>query len=134
MCSGEIKCMMESEGKILLLLTGGTICSFGDEQGNRRDVDVQKAKALLLQYFEESDSPCAHQKFDVVTILNTLSENMTIPKWNELLRFLKSVIFTVSGDHDCPWDRYAGLYSFPACVSVIEGGDSGISGIQPAAA
>ena len=50
MCSGEIKCMMESEGKILLLLTGGTICSFGDEQGNRRDVDIQKAKALLLQY------------------------------------------------------------------------------------
>ena len=91
MCSGEIKCMMESEGKILLLLTGGTICSFGDEQGNRRDVDIQKAKALLLQYFEESDSPCAHQKFEVVTILNTLSENMTIPKWNELLRFFKSI-------------------------------------------
>ena len=99
MCSGEIKCMMESEGKILLLLTGGTICSFGDEQGNRRDVDVQKAKALLLQYFEESDSPCAHQKFDVVTILNTLSENMTIPKWNELLRFFKK----------CDFSQYRGI-------------------------
>ncbi len=81
--------MMENQTKILLLLTGGTICSFGDEQGNRRDVDIQKAKALLLQYFEESDSPCAHEKFEVVTILNTLSENMTIPKWNELLRFLQ---------------------------------------------
>ena len=81
--------MMENQAKILLLLTGGTICSFGDEQGNRRDVDIQKAKALLLQYFEESDSPCAHEKFEVVTILNTLSENMTIPKWNELLRFLQ---------------------------------------------
>jgi L-asparaginase len=99
MCSGEIKCMMESEGKILLLLTGGTICSFGDEQGNRRDVDIQKAKALLLQYFEESDSPCAHQKFEVVTILNTLSENMTIPKWNELLRFFKK----------CDFSQYRGI-------------------------
>ena len=99
MCSGEIKCMMESEGKILLLLTGGTICSFGDEQGNRRDVDIQKAKALLLQYFEESDSPCAHQKFEVVTVLNTLSENMTIPKWNELLRFLKK----------CDFSQYRGI-------------------------
>lgn len=89
MYSGETKYMMENEAKILLVLTGGTICSFGDEQGNRRDVDIQKAKALLLQYFEESDSPCAHQKFEVVTILNTLSENMTIPKWNELMCFLK---------------------------------------------
>lgn len=89
MYSGETKYRMENQTKILLLLTGGTICSFGDEQGNRRDVDIQKAKALLLQYFEESDSPCAHQKFEVVTILNTLSENMTIPKWNELLCFLK---------------------------------------------
>ena len=89
MYSGETKYMMENETKILLLLTGGTICSFGDEQGNRRDVDIQKAKALLLQYFEKSDSPCAHQKFEVATILNTLSENMTIPKWNDLLHFLK---------------------------------------------
>jgi len=89
MYSGETKGMMENQAKILLVLTGGTICSFGDEQGNRRDVDLQKAKALLLQYFEESDSPCAHEKFEVVTILNTLSENMTIPKWNELLCFLK---------------------------------------------
>ena len=83
--------MMENQAKILLLLTGGTICSFGDEQGNRRDVDIQKAKALLLQYFEESASPFAHEKFEVVTILNTLSENMTIPKWNELLRFLQKL-------------------------------------------
>lgn len=89
MYSGETKYMMKNQEKILLILTGGTICSFGDEQGNRRDVDIQKAKVLLLQYFEESDSPCAHAKFEVVTILNTLSENMTIPKWNELLRFLK---------------------------------------------
>ncbi len=83
--------MMENQAKILLLLTGGTICSLGDEQGNRRDVDIQKAKALLLQYFEESASPFAHEKFEVVTILNTLSENMTIPKWNELLRFLQKL-------------------------------------------
>ena len=82
--------MMKNEAKILLVLTGGTICSFGDEQGNRRDVDIQMAKALLLQYFEESDSPCVHEKFEAVTILNTLSENMTIPKWNELLCFLKN--------------------------------------------
>ena len=80
--------------KILLLLTGGTICSFGDENGNRRDVDLTKAKTLLLQYFEKSGSVYANQEFEVHTILNTLSENMTIPKWNELLTFLKRLDFS----------------------------------------
>lgn len=77
--------------KILLLLTGGTICSFGDENGNRRDVDIQKAQALLLQYFEKSGSAYVGQEFEVHTILNTLSENMTISKWNDLLSFLKKM-------------------------------------------
>ena len=59
MCSGEIKCMMESEGKILLLLTGGTICSFGDEQGNRRDVDIQKAKIFFMFFLLDAPAPGA---------------------------------------------------------------------------
>lgn len=80
---------MSDHSKILLILTGGTICSFGNAEGKQRDVDSAKAKVRLLQQFEESNSEFADQEFEVVTILDTLSENMTIPKWNELIAFLK---------------------------------------------
>lgn len=80
---------MSEHSKILLILTGGTICSFGNESGNCRDVDSVRARAQLLEQFERSDSEFADQKFEVVTILDTLSENMTIPKWNDLIAFLK---------------------------------------------
>lgn len=80
---------MSDHSKILLILTGGTICSFGNAEGMHRDVDSAKAKVRLLQQFEESDSEFADQEFEVVTILDTLSENMTVPKWNELIAFLK---------------------------------------------
>lgn len=80
---------MSEHSKILLILTGGTICSFGNESGNCRDVDSARARVRLLEQFERSGSEFADQKFEVVTILDTLSENMTIPKWNELIAFLK---------------------------------------------
>lgn len=80
---------MKDHSKILLILTGGTICSFGNAGGMHRDVDSAKAKVRLLQQFEESDCEFAEQEFEVVTILDTLSENMTVPKWNELIAFLK---------------------------------------------
>lgn len=80
---------MSKASKILLVLTGGTICSFGNEQGTCRDVDSSKAKLSLLRSFEQSDSEYSDQEFEVVTILDTLSENMTIPKWNELIAYLQ---------------------------------------------
>ena len=91
MYSGEINLVQSDEAKILLILTGGTICSFGDEAGLQRNVHIQKAQTLLLHYFEKSNSFCAGQKFETVSVLNTLSENMTIAKWNSLLDFLKTL-------------------------------------------
>lgn len=80
---------MTYQSKILLILTGGTICSTGDAEGKHRDVDSGAAKVRLLRQFEQSDCKFADQEFEVVTVLDTLSENMTIPKWNELVAFLK---------------------------------------------
>lgn len=70
--------------RILLIMTGGTIGSFGDDNNNNRDTNIDKAKYLLLQNYENNK---ANKKvdFDVVTLLDTLSENMTIDKWNQLL-------------------------------------------------
>ena len=48
MYSGEINLVQSDEAKILLILTGGTICSFGDEAGLQRNVHIQKAQTLLL--------------------------------------------------------------------------------------
>lgn len=77
--------------KILLVLTGGTICSFGDERGGNRDVYMKEANALLLQNFRKSGSAFADAEFETVTVLQVLSENMTIDCWNELIAFFKQV-------------------------------------------
>ena len=77
--------------EILLILTGGTICSFGDEKNENRNVNTSKAEGLLLKKFKDSDSKYMEQKFDVEYVLNILSENFTVNKWNELISFLKTV-------------------------------------------
>ena len=77
--------------KILLVLTGGTICSFGDERGENRDINIKEANALLLQNFRKSGSAYADAEFETVTVLQVLSENMTIDCWNELIAFFKQV-------------------------------------------
>lgn len=84
---------------ILLILTGGTICSFGDSENVNRDVDTAKAKQLILENFEKSTSPYRDTEFQVEYILDTLSENMTTDKWNTLLKYLKTVDF----------DKYQGI-------------------------
>ncbi len=77
--------------EILLILTGGTICSFGDENNENRDADTKRAKRLLLANFEASDSKYVNETFDVKEVLNILSENFTVNKWNELISFLKTI-------------------------------------------
>lgn len=79
--------------KILLILTGGTICSKGNEQGNHRKIHMDEAKTRLLQNFRASDSKFCDCAFEVVTVLDILSENMTIERWNELLDFFKGLSF-----------------------------------------
>ena len=60
--------------KILLVLTGGTICAFADAK-HTRDLDVSRARALLEEGFRASDSPFAplldsrpYEGFDGVVI------------------------------------------------------------------
>lgn len=84
---------------ILLILTGGTICSFGDSRNLNRDVDMSKAKRLIIENFEKSSSAYKDTEFEVKLILDTLSENMTAAKWNTLKDYLKTVDF----------DRYQGV-------------------------
>lgn len=83
--------------KILLILTGGTICSKGDAQGNNRDLHMDEAKVMLLQNFRQSDSDFRFCDFEVVTVMHVLSENMTLMRWNKLLDFFKGLSF---GDYE----------------------------------
>ncbi len=76
--------------KILLILTGGTICSFENADG-KRDVYAESAKYKIITEFRRSVSPFCDIAFDTVMPLDTLSENMTLQKWNILLDELRKV-------------------------------------------
>ena len=83
--------------KILLILTGGTICSFTTSKGEQAP-DVERAKALIVQKFRESDSPYRGEEctqFSVVSPLDILSENMTVLHWNTLIRELRTYDFSL---------------------------------------
>ncbi len=77
--------------KILIIFTGGTICSFGDDNNENRDIDINKSSALLLKNFKNSNSMYTNVEFEEKTVLNVLSENITVSKWNDLLIFLKNI-------------------------------------------
>ena len=82
--------------RILLILTGGTICSFADESGERRS-DVEMAEALIVRHFREGGSPVRGEdavQFDCRRPLDVLSENMTVDCWNTLIRDLKCCDFS----------------------------------------
>lgn len=76
--------------KILLILTGGTICSYENADG-KRTTDAESAKYKIISEFKKSDSPFNNVEFDTVMPLDTLSENMTVQKWNILLDELRKV-------------------------------------------
>ncbi len=76
--------------KILLILTGGTICSAVNEDG-KRAVDSENAKYKIISAFRESDSPFNGTVFETRMPIDTLSENMTIEKWNILLNELRDI-------------------------------------------
>lgn len=77
--------------KILLLLTGGTICSFGDENNRNRETNMERAERLIVSNFRASGSAFADREFETVQVLNVLSENMTVAHWNTLIEYLKGV-------------------------------------------
>ncbi len=78
--------------KILIVHTGGTIGSTPEK--DHREVNVAVAKKILFDRFASCDSPYASladtlfedEKF----AYETLSENMTVFKWNKLLSHLSS--------------------------------------------
>ncbi|MEE1321906.1 MAG: asparaginase domain-containing protein [Acutalibacteraceae bacterium] len=76
--------------KILLVLTGGTICSVEDEKGERSS-DAEKAKYKIVSIFKNSNSPFNGVDFDCRMPLNILSENMTVKTWNTLLDDFRSI-------------------------------------------
>ena len=76
--------------KILLILTGGTICSAVNADG-KRAVDSENAKYKIIDNFRKSGSPFSDVPFDTRMPVDTLSENMTVDKWNILLDELRRV-------------------------------------------
>lgn len=83
--------MNNKKYRILLILTGGTICSFVNEKGER-DSDAERAQTLIVSNFRASGSALASENrtcFDVKMPLDILSENMTTTHWNTLISAMK---------------------------------------------
>ncbi|MBR2937733.1 MAG: asparaginase [Oscillospiraceae bacterium] len=78
--------------KILVILTGGTICSSTNDEGQRYS-NAENVK--IIGHYQKSNSPFSGKvDFDKEIPLDTLSENMTVARWNTLLEALKAVNYT----------------------------------------
>ena len=80
----------KNKDKILIILTGGTICSSENSEG-KRSSHAEEAKYKIVSTFRESDSPFRDVDFDYRTPLDILSENMTVSSWNILLDEFRSI-------------------------------------------
>ena len=78
--------------KILVILTGGTICSFENSSGERT-ADTENAKYKIISNFRNSTSPFKDTEFDFLMPLDILSENMTVKTWNILLDVFRGKSF-----------------------------------------
>lgn len=89
---------MINNSKILVVLTGGTICSFTNEKGQRYS---NAGNIKIIEAYKSSNSAFI-DKVDFETIMPTdiLSENMTISSWNILLETFKNKI---------AWNDYKGV-------------------------
>ncbi|MEE1197916.1 MAG: asparaginase domain-containing protein [Acutalibacteraceae bacterium] len=77
--------------KILVILTGGTICCSTNDAGLRFS-DAEGVK--IIDAFKKSNSPYSNKiTFDKKIPLDILSENMTTDSWNTLLSTLKDTNF-----------------------------------------
>ena len=78
---------------ILLVLTGGTICT--SARDGLRSLDTDAASLRLVETFRKSDSPfAASARFTVGERFHTLSENMTLSVWNRMVDYLRRVDFS----------------------------------------
>ncbi len=83
-------CSNNQKEKILIILTGGTICSVEDIHGERSS-DTASAKYKIISSFRSSSSPFRDTEFDFLAPLNILSENMTTKTWTKLLDGIRSI-------------------------------------------
>ncbi|MBE6949101.1 MAG: hypothetical protein E7456_04575 [Ruminococcaceae bacterium] len=87
-----------SDKKILVILTGGTICASTDAFGQRYS---DAANVHIIDGFERGNSPFAGRvHFDVIMPTDILSENMTVKTWNILLDALLNQV---------DWNAYQGI-------------------------
>ncbi len=77
---------MSDRNKMLVILTGGTICSESDDN-NENQSNAKGASKKIISSYKKSKSPFADiVEFDTRSLHeDILSENMTISVWNELL-------------------------------------------------
>lgn len=88
--------MKKNPKKILIILTGGTICSFANDNGEQAS-NTKKAQTLIVQNFRNGDSRYKGKQnvtFYTKNPLDILSENMTVKHWNTLIRNLKKYDFS----------------------------------------
>lgn len=89
-------------GHILVILTGGTICSAPKEDANNKNQsNATAAKAHILTDFSASASPFAGSVcFETLALVpDVLSENITLDTWNRLVELLRGV----------RWEDYSGV-------------------------
>ena len=82
--------------KILVIMTGGTICSSVNDK-NERFSDARNVR--IINEFKNSGSEFSWVEFESVAALDILSENMTIDTWNVLLDAFRKV----------EWQKYCGV-------------------------
>lgn len=83
---------------IALILTGGTICSFADQQTAERDTDASAAKTILETHYRQTH-PQEQITFTSFTPYDILSENLTPQHWTKLLSLL----------HSLPYEKFDGI-------------------------
>ena len=89
---------MRDRTKILVLLTGGTICSTEDESGSRFS-NVENVR--IIEHFRANNPRYADRvDFERMSPLDVLSENMTVNTWNRLLDCFRSEV---------DWSAYQGI-------------------------
>lgn len=78
---------------ILLVLTGGTICT--SVRDGLRSLDTDAASLRLVETFRKSGSPfAASARFTIGEQFHTLSENMTVSVWNRMADYLRGADFS----------------------------------------
>ena len=85
-----------AQKNILLILTGGTICSFSNSN-REQSADTKKAQTVIVENFRKSTSVYSSEDcvaFNPISPLNMLSENMNINSWNTLINSLKEQNFS----------------------------------------